>query len=825
MSTGRINGAHISSTLLIVDGNVMVDQEQGRPLLENINTTAIEEIQVITGTYSAEYGNGRAGVILVTTRDAFQMSHSGQKFWASAHVVYTPGHLTWFETPGGEPDGDSLAAMGCYTAYGPNSNEWLMLGSELSLDSSQYYVSDTGWLREIKPWSRFPNLRNYTSEDLQRIWMYQHRVGVDSLGGRQPGSTPEYVVEGALGFPIHRTVGLVISGQLKQKAWAIPYYEPKFAQGGFNVKLNLRPFENLFVDLQYGLGKGKGRSPAEPTSEPEDINPWTKYLLDNMNIGRTRQETWSASARYAPWSTTLMEVRASHLSYDELYNETPPFDDPIPDRYRLLVPGSTILRDFVDTVNVYWLGNPREGYVRDGTYRDYWIHNGTYQSQGLIARLSDDPHFIVSTSGSATLNSIGGTITSQVTKGHRLTAGGKREVVTAGGVNDFPRWRMGTRIEGYVMDHITVEQLIADVGLRMDGRDGRLNWFFPVYPMQYLWSPRFGLSHPITDKMRIYYNYGHFYDIPPLILTHEDLVCPRTIQYEVALDRDMWNLVWLHVGGWNRSRDRGFSRTYTLYIDDEGHSARDYERSNNLYSHSYGISLRAEWFTRFFSGYFFHERALATTEFLTKTEIDLRPPPYSTGWVPAEQSSHEPTQGHTSMLLRFMTPYDFRPWGISPMLAGGYALAIRWETTPPYKILFDPDASGELPVGASNLWVRGRSLWHMRLEKGVEIGHTRLTAFLDIRNLFNSRRFNYEGFYRGYAEFSEYVFSLQTSMTDQFLQGPPREGWATDGSGRYLPTGNDMVGDVPEYAYIPQFDRWAMWLDPRFIRVGMRIDF
>ena len=99
----------------------MVDQQRGRPLLENINATTIEEIQVMIGAYSAEYGNGRAGAIIVTTRDAFQMSRPDQNYWTSVHAIYTPGHLTWFETPGPEPDGDSLAASGC--VYGIRSEQ------------------------------------------------------------------------------------------------------------------------------------------------------------------------------------------------------------------------------------------------------------------------------------------------------------------------------------------------------------------------------------------------------------------------------------------------------------------------------------------------------------------------------------------------------------------------------------------------------------------------------------------------------------------------------------------------------------------------------
>ncbi len=94
---------------------------------------------------------------------------------------------------------------------------------------------------------------------------------------------------------------------------------------------------------------------------------------------------------------------------------------------------------------------------------------------------------------------------------------------------------------------------------------------------------------------------------------------------------------------------------------------------------------------------------------------------------------------------------------------------------------------------------------------------------MDVRNVFNSRLLNRS--YFSHDEWVAYVLSLHTSMEGTTLQGSPREGWATDPNGRVLPTGNDHAGDMPEYAVVPQFDRWALWLDPRYVRWGLRLDF
>ncbi len=820
--TGRINGAHVSSTLLIVDGQVMVDQEQGRPLLDNINATMVEEIQVLIGTYSAEYGNGRAGAIIVTTRDAFQVDREDQPFWASAHGIYTPGHLTWFETPGPEPNGDSLAAAGTYTAYGPNSHEWRTLATNTALDSTQHYTTEKGRVVPILPWSRYPNPRGYSDEDLRRIWMYQHRVGVDSLGGRYPGETPEHILEASLGIPIHRVAGLVIAGRTTRKAWAQPFYEPAYVNRGVDLKLNLRPLGNLYVDLKYGLGRGTGHSP----DSQEGLSPTRKYLLDDMTIADIRQDQWGIRAGYAPWSSTVIEVRASRLNYQQFYGETPPYEEPVPDRYRLLVPGHSMRSEFVDTVDVYWQGDPREGTVKDKTYRNYLLHAGFLSYQGEYIDFSNDPYFVVWITGKSSLNTVGATIVSQVATGHRLKIGARREVVWAGGSEVsgtvFERWDLGRRTAAYVTDHITSDGMIADVGLRMDSWSARPNWRMDATPTRRLWSPRIGISHPFSANSRIYYNYGHFYDTNAAVFHSTYLRSPRTVQYEVGIDRKFYDVAWLHVAAWNKKRDRGFGQTRVEYLDESGESAHETFTTNTLFSDTYGAWVRAEWATRFFRGFIYHNRSLATTEFFASRTIDLRPPPLSSGWRSAEELSREPDVSRTSMVLRWSTPLDLHTWSISPRLIGGWALTLSWDKTPSYKIRFDP-GFGYVPAGKTNLWVRGRSLWHLRVEKAVALGNTRVTAFMDIRNVFNSRLLNRS--YFSHDEWIAYVHSLHTDMEGTTLQGPPREGWATDPNGRVLPTGNDQAGDMPEYAVVPQFDRWALWLDPRYVRWGMRIDF
>ena len=110
-----------------------------------------------------------------------------------------------------------------------------------------------------------------------------------------------------------------------------------------------------------------------------------------------------------------------------------------------------------------------------------------------------------------------------------------------------------------------------------------------------------------------------------MILASPDLKCPRTVQYEVGVDRNLFRMGWLQVTGWNKKQDSGLSSGYLFYLNDDGESVGKFTRQNSLYRQMYGASIRTEWNTRFFSGYFYHERTFEATEYLAQDVVDLRP--------------------------------------------------------------------------------------------------------------------------------------------------------------------------------------------------------
>ncbi|MDZ7317378.1 MAG: TonB-dependent receptor [candidate division KSB1 bacterium] len=149
----------------------------------------------------------------------------------------------------------------------------------------------------------------------------------------------------------------------------------------------------------------------------------------------------------------------------------------------------------------------------------------------------------------------------------------------------------------YVQDKIELKDLIMNIGLRFDYFNS--NWYVPVDPMDpsiytpmkpenkwvdptadkdqlvewtpeqrksFMWkkanaktqlSPRLGIAYPITDKGVIHFSYGHFFQIPDFqylyaapgfklntgggstIFGNADLNAQRTTQYEIGLQQEL----------------------------------------------------------------------------------------------------------------------------------------------------------------------------------------------------------------------------------------------------------------------------------------------
>lgn len=180
------------------------------------------------------------------------------------------------------------------------------------------------------------------------------------------------------------------------------------------------------------------------------------------------------------------------------------------------------------------------------------------------------------------------------------------------------------QVSGYIQDKIELmKSLILNVGLRYEyfdantrynaqlSRDliemqsGYLNTYLEPVSIKHMFSPRFSVSYPITDRGVIRFSYGHFYQIGSLeelyrndkrwvpnvasVVTfgNPNVNPQRSVQYELGLQQQLMDDLKFDLTGYYKDV-RDYIFTQTVYTQ----TARQYRILTNLaYSNVKGITL------------------------------------------------------------------------------------------------------------------------------------------------------------------------------------------------------------------------------------------
>lgn len=157
------------------------------------------------------------------------------------------------------------------------------------------------------------------------------------------------------------------------------------------------------------------------------------------------------------------------------------------------------------------------------------------------------------------------------------------------------------QFSGYLQDKMEFTSMIINAGLRYDYFDSRSNYapdiFNPTTNLadadaKSIFSPRLGVSFPITDRGIIHFSYGHFYQLPPYTYLYTNpnferfggtptygnanLNPEKTVTYEVGLQQQLTESVAFNITGFYKDvRDLlalqeiriSTSETYLKYVN------------------------------------------------------------------------------------------------------------------------------------------------------------------------------------------------------------------------------------------------------------------
>jgi hypothetical protein len=410
---------------------------------------------------------------------------------------------------------------------------------------------------------------------------------------------------------------------------------------------------------------------------------------------------------------------------------------------------------------------------------------------------------------------------------------------------------------GYIQDKIEFEGMFATLGFRFDYSDPNIEWptteeryslFFSSYlkdslftqgtledvPSQVEISPRLGISFPILERSKLFFNYGHFYSLPTnenrykinwgeykngvIFLGNPALEMERTISYEVGFESSVANTYLARISGYYKDIDNECDDVrYTSYYGDA-----DYKTPENTgYGDTKGFELEfRKTHGRFFTGWIIYDYRLETSgsrglvqnyedPLLQSTAIEVDP----------EEDRPIPRPVFRAQLT-LSSPKD---WGI---FFGGYNFSCMYSWRSGYYETFTGGKDVELwgEVLRDNIhWQDERNV-DISINKSLSIGGIAATLFMDVHNVFDWGTLSSQAFdpaavtdrtdYLGSLHLD--IFNEEPFLSDEYINGPAEGEKA------------DRVGDLrsDEKPYINNPNREFLWyLDPRYVQFGIRFSF
>ena len=855
--TGGIRGGGLDQTQMIVDGRLAIDERMHRPIM-TVSTSALQEVEVLTGGFNAEYGNARSGVINVVTRDAI-----GMPIWLNMDAQYYPAHKKFYE-----PDG--------YAAFGENSYEWqtwgnenvntLAIGTKLDPTDASKTIPDTLFRSWTAVAASASNPLGLSPAQLRDKWRHQHPAW-------DYANKPDYVIDGAVGAPIHPMIGLVISGRREYTAYATPQYKPAYIENQLNVKVNLRPISAVRLDLgaTYGTVSGLGYSDNRGMTNAvyRDFGPSINFLdaynkYAQYSKGDANHTRMAFNARFVYTLDPRSFINAE-LDYTTFKYRVGPSSTAVKKKAGeegVIVFQGTAGNDTVNSLPIGFLGEA----FPDG--------NSGYE---LAGGASDTD------SSDWTSMRVAASYTNQINTRNQLKAGFEGVLTSINqwgghvGPKDVVQQKFSAspvRFGLYAQDKIEYEGMIANVGLRLDYYASGAEIYEPNDPFsdifdENMWgnrtvefdptisikdrygpngtvakdslqvqkasakvnlSPRLGISHPITSTTKIFFNYGHFYTVPqnynvygffwnqPGSIEYNgnaDLDPPRTISYELGVDQELFGKYLLRASIFYKDATKEislFGRTssgpqkYTRWVP-----------YNKAYSDIRGFEFA---FTKrvgkFITGFVNGGVQTQTTTILGNNEVFYQKDFAGSKPIPELRPIPHRAQPYGKLNVDLHTPMEFSAFGMPALATGGWSLSWLTSYSRGGDAIYDPVTSTGVPSGTAlaGAYVKSPNVVYqdwwmsdMRLTKAFAFGKYNVGVYMDVFNVLGRKVWT--GSMR-MEDLQAYMRSLHFDIQDPIIEDTP---------------GHDKIGDTPSYAKLPSRDQWTLWSYPRTFAFGLRVSF
>ncbi len=775
-----IRGGSDNETAFLLNGISLKDGRDNTPY-NAISFTSVDQIQVKTGGFNAEFGEIRSGLVNVVTKegskDKYTFSFLG-RYSPAVQKIY--GHLPHeFESYYIRPFVDDAV---CWTGTASGSwDEWTQL---------QYPVFE-GWnaIAERSLQNDDPT-DDLTPEAARELFLWQHRknTGIDE---------GDYDIDMSFGGPVP-----VIGEYLGDLRFFASYRK---ASDMYIIPLSRDRYQDYSATLKLTSDVGKGMKLMIEGLYGEETGTNTSFT---GYPGLFRSDYSIAS------NISQVSYQDTRIFVEGYWAPTEVIRNSMAAKFTHVLSPSTFYEAVISTFGSEYNTNPGRdritnaamifgnSYVTDEA--PYGFYDGS--SDGIDGMFMGAPMSVSRDSSRVRSWKMKFDITSQIDNTNNVKAGIEIQYVnneTSFGrysqeresSNVYNRWTtFPIQASLYVQDKLEFEMMIANIGLRIDYSDPNGYWYeYTAFDEAFSAenndlrdellsskkleskvqiSPRLGVAFPITADSKLFFNYGHFSTLPtPLhlfrvedsytgalsVIANPEADWPVTVAYELGYEQNLLDQFLLRLTGYYKDISHE-SRTIS-YISRDGKV--DYSRSEPVqYRDIRGFEAtvtknRGDWVQGFLN-----------YTYMVSTSGRF-------GWgtyyeSPTEQRDYERTstwhfqsrpvpRPYARANIDFFTPDEFGPQFMDYPVFERMRLNFlaSWKNGS-----YDTWTGGSAIGGIENN-VQWRDYFNinLRLSKDFDFGPVGMQLFVQIDNLLNTKRLSSTGFVNK-SDYDNYFKSL-----------------------------------------------------------------
>ncbi|TFH00760.1 MAG: TonB-dependent receptor, partial [Calditrichales bacterium] len=588
-----IRDGYLSEVAFMVDGMTLRDERDNSPYT-GISYTAIEDIQVQAGGFSAEFGNIRSGIVNIVTKEGKR-----QQYDFSFLGRYSPKTAKHF--------GPSPNAPGSY---------WVRpyLDPQVAFDGTKNWDEFTR--KQYPEFMGFNALseklltddnpdNDMTPQQLQQLFLFEHRRQLDI-------NAPDYSYDMSFGGPVP-----VISEQLgnlrfhtsyrsSQNMYIMPVSDDGYRDYNWQLKLNSDIDEGMKLMIEGLIGRETGSS--DNNSGLPGIFKYTYEIPGYIDGGFSYADGATFGTDY--WSLAAVDyssigAKLTHALSPKSYYEAS-------------------LHSFSSSYST----NPGGQRNRDKVYQfgtNFYVDEAPYgwepssPDASIVTGMNMGTGFANSRDSSkVTTYAAKFDFASQMDRFNFIKTGFELNVTNSQvnyarydpalkAANNQTKWdRTPVRGAIYITDKLEFEEMVAQIGLRLDYSHAGGEWY--VYdPFNkafsgaqssgidtllekeqtkhvFTLSPRLAIAFPITEDSKLYFNYGHFRQLPSpenlYLLRRSDYYnsvsriaspnnpLPKTVAYELGYEHNISDQFLLRAAGYYK--DVSEEPQLVSYVNSDG---------------------------------------------------------------------------------------------------------------------------------------------------------------------------------------------------------------------------------------------------------------